>query len=208
MRDVYYALFGCVVLLYAALGIWGVVRLRRLRAGQPPVGPRFGFREIPNREVQAALGPAAVSLWRRAAAWSDVCAGAAGVLFALVAIPVAVALPISSPVFLADFVPVWHAFVLVFTGFALSGAGSVLGRCVAITWITSPGATSAATVEADPLPRGRRKVTAMAIGLWALDAAVTLVFVLALATTVQTPRAKEYLVPAYIALALLFPLLL
>ncbi|HEU5438625.1 MAG TPA: hypothetical protein VFU88_04990 [Ktedonobacterales bacterium] len=207
MRNAYYVLFGCIVLFYTAIGIWGIVRLRRLQADQPPAIPRLGYREVPSREVQAALGLAALNVWRRAAAWSDGCGGVAGALFMVLAIPVAVVLPISSPFFLADFVPVWRAGVLLLTGFALSGVGVVLGRCLAIAWITPPGVTPPATVETDPLSRGRRKVTALAIGLWAVDVVVTLVFVWALATTAQTPRAKEYLVPAYMALALMFPFL-
>lgn len=202
MRDMFFALFGLLVLLQAWFGAWGVVRLSQLRAGLPlsgSVGWLLGFRDLPSWPMNGALGHASV-IWRRAIAWSDVCAGTVGALSALLAIPVAIALPISSSYSTA----VDRGIVLVAVAFALSGAGSALGRCAAITWVTPP----AAARNRPPLSRARRRVTAQAIAVWAVDAVVTLLLAVAIVVSVQTPPAGDYIVPAYVAMVLSFPILL
>ncbi|HEX6799920.1 MAG TPA: hypothetical protein VF116_19570 [Ktedonobacterales bacterium] len=199
MRDAFFALFGCFVVLHAWLGVFGVLGLRRLRMSLPPLGHRVGFQVFPGDQVRSALGPAA-TLWWSAVAWSDVCAGIAGVICALLAIPVAVALPISSTYSTA----VDRAIALLAIAIAFSGAGSAIGRCIAIAWITP----LAASISSAPLSHERRHVTALALTIWAVGAVITLLLAVALATTTRTPSSQDHIVPIYIVVVLSFPALL
>lgn len=202
LRDMFFALFAFIVLFQVWIGAWGVVRLWRLRVGLPPLRRRRwtrAFVAFPDDQTAAVLEPAAAT-WRRALAWSDICAGIVGTACALLAIPAAVVLPISS----TDSMAVARGAVLAYTGFALSGAGSVIGRCIAIAWITPP----AATVSRRRPPRIWQRMTSITVVLWAADFLATLFVVLVLVTRVQTPPTKDFIVPAYCVLMLSFPALL
>lgn len=202
MRDGYIALFGCVVFLQAWIGTWGFLRLRRLRRGLPAegaVGTKLGYAALPDQQMRVALGSAA-DMWQRTVVWSDTCAGIGGAASAILALPVAITLPISSWYSTA----VDRGVVLTGLAFAFSGAGSAIGRCIAISWITPP----ATTVSGPSLSPGRRQVTMQAMALWAVDLTAALLIAVALVTSVRTPSAEDYVVPRYVVLVLLFPTLL